>query len=173
MRGQAPTRTSALRSSADNGEQTSGDRAPREALHTGAGSRLFTLPRCTETVFWMPGINLHPGDTKTPGSCPATPGSLCHRVPTVMKRERGTGRSSGTALGSPEPDLQVTAPTQSWDHGQACLQAWRQTGMPQCGWRGPGLGGDRQGPALGLCRLPEGLESGPEAERCAGYSSVL
>lgn len=130
-------------------------------------------PRCTETVFWMPGINLHPGDTKTPGSCSAIPGSLCHRVPTVMKRERGTGRSSGTALGSPEPDLQVTAPTQSWDHGQACLQAWRQTGMPQCGWRGPGLGGDRQGPALRLCRLPQGQESGPEAERCAGYSSVL
>lgn len=58
----------------------------------------------------MPGINLHPADTKTPGSCPLTPENLCHRVSTVMKRELGTGRSSGTALDSLEPDLQAAAP---------------------------------------------------------------
>lgn len=67
-------------------------------------------PRLTESVFWMPGINLHPADTKTPGSCPLTPENLCHRVSTVMKRELGTGRSSGTALDSLEPDLQAAAP---------------------------------------------------------------
>lgn len=74
----------------------------------GAGCSLS--PRRTETAFRVPGVGLHPGDTETPGPCPLTPENLCHRVPTGMKRKLGRGRSSGTALDSPEPDLQAAAP---------------------------------------------------------------
>ena len=66
-----------------------------------------------------------------------------------MKRERGTGRSSGTALGSPEPDLQAAAPTQSWDPGGTALDS------PE-----PDLQAAAPHPELGSWTgLPAGLET--------------
>lgn len=140
-RGPAPS------GSAENGEQTSRDRASREAPDMGAGRRLFTLPQTHSECLPDAWHQSPPWGHRNAQFMPSTAGSMCHHASTVMKRELGRGHSSDTAL---HPRSQTCRPLSlSWHPGQACLQAWRQTAMPRCRWRGPGLGGDRAGTCSG------------------------
>lgn len=84
-------------------------------------------------------------------------------VPPCASSYESVGReheSSGTALDSPEPDLQAAAPAQSWTMDRPACRPGDGLCVPQCGCGALGweLGRD----LLWACRLPEGQESGPE-----------
>lgn len=89
-------------------EQTSRDRASREALDTGAGSRLFTLPQTHGECLPDAWHQSPPWGHKNARFMPSTAGSMCHHASTVMKRELGTGLRHSPA--SPEPDLPAAVP---------------------------------------------------------------